>query len=174
MPKDYYQLDLYKHVKSEGYNIYQAVIGVDKQTKRQNRYGFLQFFDAAEAKRCAEGINNTTINGTTIRASVQEGGKMDPKANVLIRNIALDVTQKELFDTFVKFGAIKSCKLEVFPDGKSRGFGYISFESSETAEKVIEESGDIEFNGKPVEVLAHQKREERKGGDEKIFFNIFV
>jgi polyadenylate-binding protein len=59
---------------------------------------------------------------------------MDPKANVLIRNIALDVTQKELFDTFVKFGAIKSCKLEVFPDGKSRGFGYISFESSETAE----------------------------------------
>ena len=62
----------------------------------------------------------------------------------------------------------------MFPDGKSRGFGYISFESSETAEKVIEESGDIEFNGKPVEVLAHQKREERKGGDEKIFFNIFV
>ena len=54
-------------MKSEGYNIYQAVIGVDKQTKRQNRYGFLQFFDAAEAKRCAEGINNTTINGTTIR-----------------------------------------------------------------------------------------------------------
>ena len=161
-------------MKSEGYNIYQAVIGVDKQTKRQNRFGFLQFFDAAEAKRCAEGINNTTINGVTIRASVQEGGKMDPKANVLIRNIALDVSQKELFDTFVKFGAIKSCKLEVFPDGKSRGFGYISFESSETAEKVIEESGDIEFNGKPVEVLAHQKREERKGGDEKIFFNIFV
>ena len=99
---------------------------------------------------------------------------MDPKANVLVRNIALEVTQQELFDAFVKFGPIRSCKLEMFPDGKSRGFGYIQFESSETAEKAIDESGDIEFHGKPAEVLAHQKREERKGGDEKIFFNIFI
>lgn len=50
---------------------------------------------------------------------------MDPKANVLVRNIALEVTQQELFDAFVKFGPIRSCKLEMFPDGKSRGFGYI-------------------------------------------------
>jgi RNA recognition motif-containing protein len=66
-----------------------------------------------------------TINGVTIRASIQEGGKMDPKANVLVRNIALEVTQQELYDAFVKFGPIRSCKLEMFPDGKSRGFGYI-------------------------------------------------
>lgn len=52
-----------------GYNIFQAVINTDKQTKRQNRYGFLQFFDADEAKRCAEGINNTAINGQTIRSN---------------------------------------------------------------------------------------------------------
>ena len=69
---------------------------------------------------------------------------MDPKANVLVRNIALEVTQQELYDAFVKFGPIRSCKLEMFPDGKSRGFGYIQFESSETAEKAIDESGDID------------------------------
>ena len=80
---------------------------------------------------------------------------MDPKANVLVRNISLEVTQQELYDTFAKFGGIRSCKLEMFPDGKSRGFGYIQFENAETADKAIEESGDIEFNGKPVEVLAH-------------------
>ena len=92
---------------------------------------------------------------------------MDPKANVLVRNIALDVTQQMLFDTFTKYGGIRSCKLEQYPDGKSRGFGYIQFESAEIAEKAIEESGDIEFNSKPVEVLVHMKREERKGTDEK-------
>ena len=99
---------------------------------------------------------------------------MDPKANVLVRNIALDVTQQMLFDTFTKYGGIRSCKLEQYPDGKSRGFGYIQFESAEIAEKAIEESGDIEFNSKPVEVLVHMKREERKGTDEKQFYNIFV
>lgn len=79
-----------------------------------------------------------------------------------------------MFDTFSKYGGIRSCKLEQYPDGKSRGFGYIQFESAEIAEKAIEDSGDIEFNGKPVEVLVHQKREERKGTDEKQFYNIFV
>ena len=63
---------------------------------------------------------------------------MDPKANVLVRNIALDVTQQQVFDMFKKYGGIKSCKLEMYPDGKSRGFGYIQFESEEAAANAIE------------------------------------
>ena len=99
---------------------------------------------------------------------------MDPKANVLVRNIDTEVTQQQLFDTFSKYGPIKSCKLEQYPDGKSRGFGYIQFESPDFAEKAIEQTKDLEFKGKKVEVLHHQKREERKIGDNNSFYNIFV
>jgi len=47
--------------------------------------------------------------------------------------------QKGLSDLFAKYGAIKSCKLEVFQDGQSRGFGYVQFESQESAENAIKE-----------------------------------
>lgn len=138
-----------------GYNVYQAFIRVDKQTKRQNRYGFLQFFDENEARRCARELNNTQIGSQYIRCNLQEGKFIEPKANVLVRNIDLSVTQQQFYDEFVKLGPIRSCKLELYADGKGRGFGYIQFESEDSATAAIEKSGKIQFNGKPVEVLTH-------------------
>lgn len=124
-------------MKGLGFNVYQAIINVDKQTKRQNRYGFLQFFDAAEARRCAAELNNTQIGLNYIRCNLQEGNFMEPKANLVVKFIDLAVTQQQFYDTFLQFGPIRSCKLELFPDGKSRGFGYIQFESEEAANLAI-------------------------------------
>lgn len=112
-------------MKGLGYNVYQAIINVDKQTKRQNRYGFLQFFEAEEARRCAQELNNAKIGNNFIRCNMQEGNFKEPKANLLVKFIDVDVTQQQFHDAFTQFGAIRSCKLELFPDGKSRGFGYI-------------------------------------------------
>lgn len=68
---------------------------------------------------------------------------------------------------------MRSCKLELYPDGKARGFGYIQFESEESATAAIAQSGVLEFNGKKVEVLTHQRREQRQGQD-RGFLNLFV
>ena len=160
-------------MKQLGYNVYQAVINADKQTKRQNRYGFLQFFDVNEAKRCAAELNNTKIGSNFIRCNLQEGNFMDPKANVLVRYLEDSVTQQQLYAGFEQCGPIRSCKLELFPDGKSRGFGYIQFESEAAAQKAIALSGSLELNGRKVEVLNHQRREQRQGAEHK-FVNIFV
>jgi polyadenylate-binding protein len=47
--------------------------------------------------------------------------------------------QKGLNDLFSKYGSIKSCKLEVFQDGESRGFGYVQFDTPENADLAIKE-----------------------------------
>lgn len=153
--------------------MYQAVISVDKQTKRQNRYGFLQFFDLAEAKRCANEMNNTLVGENYIRCNLQEGNFMEPKANLLVRYIDLTVTQQQFYAAFEAFGPIRSCKLELYPDGKGRGFGYIQYESEESATAALEQSGKLQFNGKAVEVLQHQRRDQRPG-QERSFLNLFV
>lgn len=98
---------------------------------------------------------------------------MEPEANVLVRYIDQGVTQQQFFEAFSSFGPIRSCKLELYPDGKSRGFGYIQFESKESASAAIEQSQKLELNEKKVEVLTHQRREQRQGG-ERSFLNIFV
>lgn len=98
---------------------------------------------------------------------------MEPKANVLVRYIDLTVTQQEFFDAFKAIGPIRSCKLELYPDGKGRGFGYIQFETEEAATRAIEQSGTLKIKGKAVEVLQHQRREQRQG-QERNFLNLFV
>lgn len=128
---------------------------MDKQTKRQNRYGFLQFFQLDEARRCANELNNSQIGSNFIRCNLQEGNFMEPKANLLVRYIDLSVTQQQFYEAFLAFGPIRSCKLELYPDGKSRGFGYIQFESEDAAATALAKSQVLELNGKKVEVLTH-------------------
>ena len=70
--------------------------------------------------------------------------------------------QKGLSDLFSKYGAIKSCKLEVFQDGLSRGFGYIQYETQESAEKAIVELNGSNQQGKKIEVQHHVKKEDRE------------
>jgi len=95
LPKDYYQLDLFKHVKALGFKILAATILPDKQTRKQNRFGFLAFNDEAEARRCAQALNNTELNGSILRCSYQEKkDSFDPKSNVIVRGIESSVTQE--------------------------------------------------------------------------------
>jgi len=76
-----------------------------------------------------------------IRCNLQEGDFMEPKANLVVKSIDVGVTQQQFYDTFKQFGAIRSCKLELYPDGKSRAFGYIQFESEDAANVAIAQSG---------------------------------
>lgn len=51
----------------------------------------------------------------------------DSKANIIVRNLPKFMDQKGLMELFQQHGKIGSCKLEVFTDGTSRGFGYVQF-----------------------------------------------
>ena len=51
--------------------------------------------------------------------------------------LSLAVTQQQFYDAFCAFGPVRSCKLELYPDGKARGFGYIQFESEDAAALAI-------------------------------------
>jgi polyadenylate-binding protein len=43
---------------------------------------------------------------------------------------------------FQQYGKIGSCKLEIYGDGTSRGFGYVQFDSADDAKKAIEALND--------------------------------
>jgi polyadenylate-binding protein len=56
---------------------------------------------------------------------------------------------------FKQFGNILSCKLESYPDGGSRGFAYVQFESEEQAVQAKDKMNGFEINNKKIEVIAH-------------------
>jgi len=54
LPKDFYDLDFLQYFKSRGYKVLYAQVKNkdDPQTKRQNRFGFLNFTTIEEAQKC--------------------------------------------------------------------------------------------------------------------------
>jgi RNA recognition motif-containing protein len=72
-------------------------------------------------------MNNAMIDGKQIVLNKKKDSDFDLKANLVVRNLPKEMTQKELSDLFSLHGQIGSCKLEVFQDGTSRCFGYVQY-----------------------------------------------
>ena len=76
-------------------------------------------------------------------------------------------------DLFQKYGKIASCKLDVYADGKSKGFGYVQFLEQKSAADAIENLNDTMIDYKKISVAVHSKKDEREAQSEK-FTNLFV
>lgn len=55
-----------------------------------------------------------------------------------------------LQELFRKFGNVISCKVATFEDGKSKGYGFVQFESEESARAAIEKLNDTIFGDKQM------------------------
>lgn len=150
-----------------------AKVMFDKDTNKSLGFGYLNFIDEEESKKCMEEMNNQTINGKQIVLNKKKEQDFDSKANVIVRNLPKDIDQKQLMELFKEFGKIGSCKLEVFSDGQSRGFGYIQFLEAKSAEAAIEKLNDTKIGENSISVAVHSKKDDREAQSEK-YTNLFV
>lgn len=102
LPKEnFFDLDFFKFFTSKGYKVKNAKIVFDSKTNKSRCYGYLQFVDQAEADRCLKEMNNQTLMGSALRIVKSESNPIFNKdSNLLVKNIALDVTQQEIFEKF--------------------------------------------------------------------------
>jgi len=79
----------------------------------------------------------------------------------------------QLYDTFSLFGNILSCKVVTDPDtGKSKGYGYVHYETNEAALASITKLDGMTIEGIVIEVKMFTKRQERP--DQLAWQNCFV
>merc|ERR1719232_1441514 len=98
------------------------------------------------------------------------GEKAKKFTNVYIKNFGDDLTDDKLKEMFNKFGKITSYKVVMADDaGKTKGFGFVSFEDSESAEKAVDELNGTEISGKTLYVGRAQKKAERQADLKKKF-----
>ena len=95
--------------------------------------------------------------------------------NIFIKNLHKDINQQQLYDLFSSFGNILSCKVALDDHGRSKGYGFIHFETKEAAEKAIESTNTLFFENKPVYVGQFIPAEKRhRNNPEEIFTNIYI
>jgi len=82
--------------------------------------------------------------------------------NIYVGNIAHSVTEDVLRSLFEQIGAVKSVKIitDKFT-GMSRGFAFVQMETTEDAQKAIEELNGHELEGRTIVVNQARERERR-------------
>lgn len=96
--------------------------------------------------------------------------KQDPNESdqIFVKGVPLKMSQKELHDIFKIYGPIASLKISRNSDHSSKGFAYISFEQTESAEKAISKGAHM----KPNQLLA--LRYVKKSGKQSTNNNLYV
>merc|ERR1719219_2320187 len=162
-------------------------------------YGFVHFETEEAAMNAIQKVNGMLLNekkvfvGRFVPRKEREkelGEKAKKFTNVYIKNFGDDLSDDKLKEMFNKFGKITSYKVvrddkakldasgdamseasEVLGDdsGKAKGFGFVSFEDSESAEKAVDELNGQEIGGKTLYVGRAQKKAERQAELKKKF-----
>ncbi|CAI5985152.1 unnamed protein product [Closterium sp. NIES-65] len=135
-------------------------------------------FSPRAAERAMEALNYREVNGRPIRimwSHRDPSHRRSGVGNIFIKNLDESIDHKALHDTFSAFGPIWSCKIAVTPEGKSKGYGFVHFETEEAANLAIEKVNGMLVEGKKVFVGKFLKRGERDtDGQQARFTNVFV
>uniref|UniRef100_A0A1A7XEB2 Polyadenylate-binding protein n=1 Tax=Iconisemion striatum TaxID=60296 RepID=A0A1A7XEB2_9TELE len=135
-------------------------------------YAFVHFETQDAADRAIEKMNGMLLNDRKVcfvgrfksrkEREAELGAKAKEFTNVYIKNFGDDMDDERLKELFEKHGKTLSVKVMMDSTGKSRGFGFVSFEKHEDANKAVEEMNGTELNGKTVFVGRAQKKMERQ------------
>ncbi|XP_030247957.1 polyadenylate-binding protein 4 [Sparus aurata] len=134
-------------------------------------YAFVHFETQDAADRAIEKMNGMLLNDRKVfvgrfksrkEREAELGAKAKEFTNVYIKNFGDDMDDERLKELFDKYGKTLSVKVMTDPTGKSRGFGFVSYEKHEDANKAVEDMNGTDLNGKTVFVGRAQKKMERQ------------
>lgn len=151
-------------------NILSCKVATD-ETGSSKGYGFVHFETEEAANLSIERVNGMLLNekkvyvGRFIPRKEREkeiGEKAKLYTNVYVKNFGDELNDESLREMFVTFGTITSCSVMV-KDNKSRGFGFVAFDSAISAEEAVKAlNGKKLGDDKTLYVGRAQKKYERQ------------
>ncbi|CAL5048323.1 unnamed protein product [Urochloa decumbens] len=157
-----------KHFQKYG-AIIDSVIMKDKHTKMPRGFGFVTFSDPSVIDRVLE--DEHVINGRTVEVKrtvpkEEMSTKDGPKTKkIFVGGIPPFLTEDKLKEHFSSYGKVVEHQIMLdHSTGRSRGFGFVTFESEDAVERVMSQGRMHDLGGKQVEI---KKAEPKKasGGD---------
>jgi len=133
-------------------------------TRKSLGYGYVNFHSVSDADRALDTLNYSSIKGRSCRIMWSQRDPSLRKSgvgNIFVKNLDRNIDNKALYDTFSLFGNILSCKVASAQDGKSRGYGFVHYETEEAAKQAIDRVNGMLIGDKMVEVQAFLKRNDR-------------
>nr|XP_043621254.1 heterogeneous nuclear ribonucleoprotein 1-like [Erigeron canadensis] len=144
-----------------------SVIMKDRATGRPRGFGFITYADPSVVDTVI--VETHVINGkqVEIKRTIPKGSgesKDFKTKKIFVGGIPTIVTEDEFKEFFSKFG--KVVEHEIIRDHvtkRSRGFGFIVFESDQTVDEILVNGNMIDMNGTQVEI---KKAEPKKSSNQ--------
>lgn len=152
----------------------------DAVTRRSLGYAYVNYLNSSDGERALDQLNYSIIKNRPCRIMWSQ---RDPalrktgQGNIFIKNLDEGIDNKALHDTFAAFGNVLSCKVATDEVGNSRGYGFVHYETAESAEAAIKAVNGMLLNDKQVFVGHHISRKERQSkiDEQKAHFtNVYV
>jgi len=150
----------------------------DAATRRSLGYAYVNFHRVEDAERALDTMNFKNIRNRPCRImwshrdpSLRRSGL----GNIFVKNLAPSIDNKSLFDTFSMFGNILSCKVSTNAQRESLGYGFVHYESAESATQAVERVNGKVIASQKVIVAPFRSKKER-GVEEAagIFTNLYI
>ncbi|XP_054938951.1 polyadenylate-binding protein 1-like isoform X1 [Physeter macrocephalus] len=134
-------------------------------------FGFVHFETHEAAQNAISTMNGMLLNDRKVfvghfkprrERDAELGARAMEFTNIYVKNLHVDVDEQCLQDLFSQFGKILSVKVMRDDGGRSRGFGFVNFETHEEAQKAVMDMNGREVSGRLLYAGRAQKRVERQ------------
>ena len=150
----------------------------DLLTRRSLGYAYVNFQEVSDAEKAIESMNFDVLRDKPLRIMWSQRDPSLRKSgvgNVFIKNLDKSIDNSVLQNTFSPFGAILSCKVAQDLHGLSKGYGFVHFNTEESALNAIEKLNGMLMNGKKVFVAKFVPKSQRQSsGSNRNFTNVYV
>lgn len=162
-----------------------SVIMMDKLSGRPRGFGFVTFADHAVADKVLE--EDHVIDGRAVevkrtvpREDMQVKGVLKTR-KIFVGGIPLSLSEDELKEYFSSYGNVIEHQIMLdHKTGRSRGFGFVTFDNEDAVDKIFTDGQIHELGGKRVEIkkaepkravsdYGNDSRVRRGGGNSKSY-----
>ncbi|KAK9827371.1 hypothetical protein WJX81_002984 [Elliptochloris bilobata] len=116
----------------------ECVVMKDRATGKSRGFGFVTFWNAADAQRVLEGSHVVDGRRCEPKMALPRGGPPQRSSRIFVARIPSTVTDEQFRQYFESFGAVQDAYMPKDPSKQAhRGIGFIAFTSPESVDVVM-------------------------------------
>lgn len=149
--------DLREHFGQYG-EMTEVVVMKDRVSEKPRGFGFVTYVDEAVADKVCE--KKHELQGRQIDAKRSVPPQQQPRSKkIFVGGLAPATKEEDFREYFEKFGPVLEAQIMIdHHSGRSRGFGFVTFERDSSVEQVFSMGSMHELSGKRVEVKSATPR----------------
>ncbi|KAK4356953.1 hypothetical protein RND71_022563 [Anisodus tanguticus] len=139
----------------------------DRETGKSRGFAFVTMSSLDDCKKVIENLDGREYGGRTLRVNFSDKPKTkeplypETEHKLFVGNLAWSVTSDSLVQAFQQFGTVVGARVLYDGEtGRSRGYGFVSFETREEMENALNNLNGVELDGRALRVsLAQGKKQ---------------